>query len=99
MAVLEAVRGWEHLAGLPLIGEAEREEGGDEEEGTTTQADKAEEELEEGEWSALRLDQELDGLLNVDHISLLMEHEAYVDGSASDSPSEYSTEIKSMLCK
>jgi protein kinase C substrate 80K-H len=99
MAVLEAVRGWEHLAGLPHIGEAEREEGSDEEEGTTTQADNVEEGLEEGEWSALRLDQELDGLLNVDHISLLMEHEAHVDGSESDSPSEFSTEIESTLCK
>ncbi|KAH9978251.1 glucosidase II beta subunit-like-domain-containing protein [Lactifluus volemus] len=82
MAVLEAVRGWEYLAGLPHIGEAEREEGVDEEE-ETTQTDKADEELEEGEWSALQLEQELDGLLNVDHISLLMEHEAYVDDSAS----------------
>jgi protein kinase C substrate 80K-H len=97
MAVLEAVRGWEHLAGLPNISEDEREEGSDEEEGTTTQADKAEEELEEGEWSALQLDQQLDGLLNVDHISLLMEHEAYVDGSASVSPRGYSAELKSTL--
>jgi protein kinase C substrate 80K-H len=98
MAVLEAVRGWEYLAGLPHIGEAEREEGVDEEE-ETTQTDNADEELEEGEWSALKLEQELDGLLNVDHISLLMEHEAYVDDPASVSPRGYLAEIKSVSCK
>ena len=95
MAVLEAVRGWEYLASLPHIGEAELEEGVDEEE-ETTQTDIANEELEDGEWSALQLEQQLDGLLNVDHISLLMEHEAYVDDSASVSPRVYLSRDK--LC-
>ena len=88
MAVLEAVRGWEYLAGLPHITEVEREEGSDEEDGKMTQVDKVEEELEEGEWSAQQLEQQLDELLNVDHVSLLIEHDSYVDEPASISPSE-----------
>jgi protein kinase C substrate 80K-H len=89
MAVLEAVRGWEYLAGLPHITETDREEGSDEEDGATSQVDEAEEELEEGEWSAQRLEQQLDELLNIDHMSLLIEHDPYVDEPASVSPSEH----------
>jgi protein kinase C substrate 80K-H len=88
MAVLEAVRGWEYLAGLPHIGEAEREEGIDEEEEATSQTDEVEE-LEEGEWSVQQLEQQLDELLKVDHVSLLMEHDSYVDDSASIYPGAY----------
>ena len=91
MAVLEAVRGWEYLAGLPHITEADREEGSDEEDKATSQADEAKEELEEGEWSAQQLEQQLDDLLNVDHMSLLIEHDSYVDEPASVSPSEHLT--------
>jgi len=42
--------------------------------------------MEEDEWSVQQLEQELDGLLNVDHTSLLMEHDSYVDEPASVSP-------------
>lgn len=91
MAVLEAVRGWEYLAGLPHITEADREEGSDEEDGAASKVDEAKEELEEGEWSAQQLEQKLDELLNVDHTSLLIEHDSYVDESASSSPSEHLT--------
>jgi protein kinase C substrate 80K-H len=93
MAVLEAVRGWEYLAGLPHVTEADREEGSDEEDGATSPVDEAKEELEEGEWSAQQLEQQLDGLLNVDHVSLLIEHESYVDEPASVSPSEHVTDF------
>ncbi|KAI9466553.1 glucosidase II beta subunit-like-domain-containing protein [Lactarius psammicola] len=86
MAVLEAVRGWEQLAHLPHIGEAEREEGSDVDEEVTTPVEGSEEELEEGEWTSLQLESELDGLLGVDHISLLMEHDAHVDDASSVSP-------------
>jgi protein kinase C substrate 80K-H len=89
MAVLEAVRGWEYLSGLPHITEADREEGSDEEDGAISQVDEAKEELEEGEWSVQQLEQELDKLLNVDHTSLLIEHDSYVDEPASVFPSEY----------
>ena len=93
MAVLEAVRGWEYLAGLPHVGETEREEGSegnDEEEETTANIDEAKEVLEDGEWSAEQLEQQLDELLRVDHVSLLMEHDSYVDEETSVSPCEYS---------
>jgi protein kinase C substrate 80K-H len=93
MAVLEAVRGWEYLAGLPHISEAEREEGSDEEDGATVQVDEIKEELEEGEWSVQQLEQQLDELFNVDHTSLLMEHDSYVDEPASVSPCEYGTDL------
>ena len=79
MAVLEAVRGWEQLARLPHIGEAEREEGSDEDEEARTPVEESENELEEGEWTSIQLENELDGLLGVDHISLLMEHDAHAD--------------------
>lgn len=91
MAVLEAVRGWEYLAGLPHLGEAEREEGSDEEEGGATSQTDEVRELEEGEWSVQQLEQQLDGLLKADHVSLLMEHDSYVGDSASIYPSAYDT--------
>lgn len=86
MAVLEAVRGWEQLAHLPHIEEAEREEGSDGDEKAKTLVEEGEEELEDGAWTSLQLENELDGLLGVDHISLLMEHDAQVDGASSVSP-------------
>lgn len=89
MAVLDAVRGWEYLAGLPHITEADREEGSDEEDGATSQVDEAKEGLEDGEWSA----QQVDELLNVDHMSLLIEHDSYVDEPVSVSPSEHLTDL------
>ncbi len=93
MAVLEAVRGWEQLVHLPHIGEAEREEGSDGDEEATTPAEESEEELSEGEWTSLQLENELDGLLGVDHISLLMEHDAHVDDASSVSPRESSMDM------
>jgi protein kinase C substrate 80K-H len=93
MAVLEAVRGWEYLAGLPHITEADREEGSDEEDGATSPVDEAKEELKEGEWSAQQLEQQLDGILNVDHTSLLIEHDSYVDEPASIPLSEHLTDF------
>jgi len=91
MAVLEAVRGWEYLAGLPQLGEAEREEGSDEEEGGATSQTDEVRELEEGEWSVQQLEQQLDGLLKADHVSLLMEHDSYVGDSASVYPGAHDT--------
>jgi len=79
MAVLEAVRGWEYLAGLPHVSETEREEGSDVEEEAAPRSDELKEEPEEGGWSVQQLEEELDELLRVDHISLLMEHDSYGD--------------------
>lgn len=83
MAVLEAVRGWEYLAGIPHTTDADREEGSDEEDEVISQVDGAKVELEEGEWSTQELEQGLDELLSVDHMSLLIEHDSYVDEPAS----------------
>ena len=94
MAVLEAVRGWEQLANLRPLGEAELEEGsdGDEDgyEEIPIHIEENEEELKEGEWTSVQLENELDGLLGVDHISLLMEHDAHVDDGSSVSSRESS---------
>ncbi|TFY83261.1 hypothetical protein EWM64_g763 [Hericium alpestre] len=78
MAVLEAVRGWEELAGLQHINDEQREEGSDEEEETK---EEPEEEPEEGMWSAVRLEHELDPLLNSDYTSLLVQHDKHVGTS------------------
>jgi len=72
MAVLEAVRGWESLAGLPHINDVRKGEDGDE--GTQVSAPEVEEE-EEGIWDADQIEKELDRLLKIDHISLLLEHD------------------------
>ncbi|KAI0269413.1 glucosidase II beta subunit-like-domain-containing protein [Gloeopeniophorella convolvens] len=84
MAVLEAVRGWEYLAGLPHIGEAESEEGSDEDEAAPAKEEEKEE-LEEGAWTALQLEHQLDGLLNTDHVSLLMEHDTFATNGDAES--------------
>lgn len=92
MAVLEAVRGYEHFAGLKHVGveedaakeaeavEAEGQEGGEE-------AGEGEEELEEGMWSKERLDSyELEQLLKTDHVGLLLSHDQFVgSGPGSES--------------
>lgn len=87
MAVLEAVRGWEYLAGLPHIGEAEKEaesENISEEELGSDEDDK-EVPLEEGMWTAEELENQLDSLVNSDYVSLLLEHEEHIRSPASDS--------------
>lgn len=82
MAVLEAVRGWESLAGLPHINDIRKGEDGDGE--TQTNGPEVEEE-EEGIWNADQIEKELDRLLKIDHISLLLEHDKVVAHSASQS--------------
>ncbi|KIK65747.1 hypothetical protein GYMLUDRAFT_158799 [Collybiopsis luxurians FD-317 M1] len=90
MAVLEAVRGWEELAGLPHINDVGKETVSDEEAGVDEDSGKevtseAEEE-DDGMWSAEDLEKDLDGLLNTDYVSLLLEHDEYVqspEGSVS----------------
>lgn len=79
MAVLEAVRGWEELSGLPHIGEAEKETSED----ATSEAGDADEKAEdtitdEGKWTAERLETDLDALVNTNYVSLLLEHEEHI---------------------
>lgn len=82
MAVLEAVRGWESLAGLPHINDVRKGEDSGEE--TQTHALEAEEE-EEGILNADQIEKELDPLLKTDHVSLLLEHDKVVGDPASQS--------------
>ncbi|KAF8966482.1 glucosidase II beta subunit-like-domain-containing protein [Flammula alnicola] len=77
MAVLEAVRGWEELAKLPHINDvgkdAESTEEVKEEESL-----EAEEPLEEGMLTADQLEYQLPNLINTDYVSLLLEHEEFI---------------------
>ncbi|KAG6836620.1 hypothetical protein H0H93_005963 [Arthromyces matolae] len=71
MAVLEAVRGWEELSGLPHIGEVEGGEASD------NVPSKAEDDANAEDPDAWNSD-DLDELLKVDHVSLLLEHDEHV---------------------
>ncbi|KAF8841281.1 hypothetical protein BDN67DRAFT_928581 [Paxillus ammoniavirescens] len=81
MAVLEAVRGWESLAGLPHINDVRKGEDGGEE--AQVETSKVEEEEEEGIWSADQIEGELDRLLKANHVSLLLEHDNIVSHPSS----------------
>ncbi|KAF5364120.1 hypothetical protein D9756_000935 [Leucocoprinus leucothites] len=86
MAVLEAVRGWEEHAGLPHINEVRKEDDTTEEESKEAE-EKKEEPLEEGMWDADKLKYQLDGLLNTDYTSLLLEHDEYTRSGGEDEES------------
>ncbi|CAA7269005.1 unnamed protein product [Cyclocybe aegerita] len=86
MGVLEAVRGWEELAGLPHINDVDK--GDKEGEGQTEEAKeeaKEEEKLEEGMLTAEELESSVDPLLNTDYVSLLLEHDEHVQTPIEDS--------------
>ncbi|KAF7331712.1 hypothetical protein MKEN_00051000 [Mycena kentingensis (nom. inval.)] len=84
MAVLEAVRGWEYLAGLPHIGVEEDAklaadaEVSDEEAGIEPSEEDKPAEGDDDEWTAEELETGVDELLNSDYISLLMAHDEHV---------------------
>jgi protein kinase C substrate 80K-H len=80
MAVLEAVRGWEAIEGLPHIGT--------DEEPPKQESTQEEEELEEGAWSESQIEHQLDGLIEQDYLSLLLSHESYVETGGAVSPCE-----------
>lgn len=71
MAVLEAVRGWEQIAGLPHINDVKKneDEGGEE---PLPFDDKSEVFDEETEGK-------VESILKTNHVSLLMEHDQYMD--------------------
>ena len=89
MAVLEAVRGWEELAGLPHINDV----GKDEEAKTQVESKESspEEEVEPEMWSSSQLESGLNDLLETDHVSLLLEHEEHIQAPQEDSVREYSS--------
>jgi len=71
MAVLEAVRGWEQIAGLPHVNDVKKDEGegGEELLPFDDQSGISNEETE----------QKVESILKTNHISLLMKHDKYVD--------------------
>lgn len=84
MAVLEAVRGWEFHAGLPHIG-VEEDAIAEAEESTEKAAEKVEEVLEAGMWTAEELEKDLDKMLRTDYPGLLIAHEEHVQSPSVDS--------------
>lgn len=85
MAVLEAVRGWEHFAGLPHINDIKKDEEEAEDEPSEDEAETPEESLEEGMWTEGQLEHELDSLLGSDHDSLLLAHDKHAQTDSSES--------------
>lgn len=83
MAVLEAVRGYEHYAGLPPSNDrdkVEEEELGSDEELNTKSAEEEQidEDVEE-EWTKEKLEGwELGNVIDQDHETLLLEHEQHL---------------------
>lgn len=78
MAVLEAVRGWEQIAGLPHINDVKKE--GDEVGEEFLPSDVHEIPGEETE-------RQVENILKTNYVSLLMEHDQYVDHSQLSSTS------------
>jgi len=77
MAVLEAVRGWEQVAGLPHINDVKKEqdEGGEQSLPSDVHDEISSEETES----------QVESILKTNYVSLLMEHEQYVDKSQTSS--------------
>ncbi|KAH9853957.1 endoplasmic reticulum protein [Lenzites betulinus] len=91
MAVLEAVRGWEHLAGLPHINDVAKDEEPAAEEGSDDAAEQESEEAEDdGLWSELQVQHQVDELLATDYDALLIEHDKHVGAPASPTAILYS---------
>jgi protein kinase C substrate 80K-H len=94
MAVLEAVRGWEEIAGLPHINDVGKVKEGESEGNTPKEeATNTEAEAESGAWTKERLDTELESLLNADHASLLFAH----DDHTSEPLEGFSCELNSFI--
>lgn len=85
MAVLEAVRGWEHLAGLPHINDVGKDDENAEEEGSDEETSQEEEEEDDGLWSELQVEHQVDELLRTDYDALLIEHDKHIGAPASPS--------------
>ena len=98
MAVLEAVRGWEELAGLPHINDVGRDDEAKDQ--VRSKESSPEEEVESDMWSPSQLESGLDDLVNSDHVSLLFEHEEHIQELQEDSACGYfSTLLHNALLK
>ena len=89
MAVLEAVRGWEELAGLPHINDVGKDEAVKAE--VKSEENSSEELVEPEMWSTSQLESGLNELLETDHVSLLLGHEEHIQAPQEDSVREYSS--------
>lgn len=89
MAVLEAVRGWEHFAGLPHINDIKKDEDAESEQDSESPADSSDEPEEDGGWTETQLEHQLDGLLGTDYDSLLLEHDKHTEATIGESVCEY----------
>ena len=91
MAVLEAVRGWEELAGLPHINDVGKDEAAKVE--VKLEGNSLEESMEPEMWSTSQLESELNDLLETktDYVSLLLEHEEHIQTPEEDSVRAYSS--------
>lgn len=87
--VLEAIRGWEALAGLPHIADVGKDDS-TEGETATTETIQLEETLGTGEWTKSQLDSELENLINTDHVSLLFAHDEHFNNPLETSLCEFS---------
>ncbi|KAH8074933.1 glucosidase II beta subunit-like-domain-containing protein [Cristinia sonorae] len=85
MAVLEAVRGWEHFAGLPHINDVKKDDEESQEDDSSPDEELPVEELEEGMWTETQLEHQLDSLLGSDYDSLLLEHDKHTETTTVDS--------------
>jgi protein kinase C substrate 80K-H len=83
MAVLEAVRGWEQVAGLPHINDVKKDAEIDE----TTSEDLAQSEDKANDINPDELKKEIEQILRTDRISLLVEHDKHVGHSGSSAKS------------
>lgn len=78
MAVLEAVRGWEELAGLPHINDVGKENTETPAEATTEESTDNEDEDDYESWTKAQIDTQLDSILYTDYVSLMLEHEEHI---------------------
>lgn len=85
MAVLDAVRGWEYLAGLPHINDVGKDASDDKEAEGGEEVSSEEEAIPEGEWTVAELEKDLPKLLKTDYVSLLVEHDEHVRAPAEGS--------------
>jgi protein kinase C substrate 80K-H len=78
MAVLEAVRGWERAAGLPHVNDVKKDESDSEE----TPLD------DQHEISCEETERQVESILKMNHVSLLVEHDQFVEQSQTASTRE-----------
>lgn len=97
MAVLEAVRGWEEMAGLPHINDVKKgeavevdditvnEDDIDDDESSSVEDKEEEKPVDDGLWTKEQLDLELQGVISTDYTNLLLEHEEHINQPVEDS--------------